>query len=237
MNPRIVVLLGAPGVGKGTYAGIIAPALSLRVVSAGDLVRDEISAGSALGSSIRAASERGDLVPDRLITDLVTKHLLQQQGHSGFMLDGFPRTVKQAQMLSRTHPVHAVMNIRVQEWVAVEKLAGRRVCGKCKQSYNVADVVTHGFEMPARAPPISEDGAEWTCCGQQLIRRADDTPETIKNRLRVYHEETVPLLDFYTQAGILHNFDVKKGVRDAAELQRRIQSAAGLPDSLSESRL
>ena len=232
MNPLRIVMLGAPGSGKGTYSKAIAANIvkylspstqahtTLPVLSSGDLIRSEIAKQSDLGRAAQQASEAGRLVPDALVTSAVLAQLEAYQT-SGYILDGFPRTLAQAESLSN----HAsgsvapttVINVNLATDVIVQKLLGRRVCAKCGVSYNLANVIdpVRGYDMPAMLPPAS--------CAQTLTTRVDDTDQVIAKRLEVYQAETKPLIEWYQEQGLLIDFVVKKGMKDVPILKNKIK--------------
>jgi len=232
-----LVLLGAPGVGKGTFASIIAPKLNFSLVSVGDRIRDEIKQRTTRGLTFKQYTEKGKLVPDELVSSMVHDCLfagpqMVQSSNEGIILDGFPRTLAQAESLTKISEVDGVINICLEEWVAVKKILGRRVCGACKRSFNVASVMTDGFDMPALPPdfdrcpgPLSPAAAAAAGgCPRALERRADDTEAVVRERFRVYGEATAPLVRYYEDRGLLHNFYVTKGIKDTDRLIQLILS-------------
>ena len=219
---RRLALLGAPGVGKGTYARYIGPHYSLPFISTGDLVRAEIASSSLTGQRIKAATNAGQLVDDSLMLALLQVRLSQPDCQSGFLLDGFPRRVTQAQQLAALYDLDLVVNLILREDLLVRKLSARRVCGSCGRNYNVADINDGEYIMPPLLP--SKPGV---CdnCGGGLVQRSDDTESTVKARLRIYDEETLPLVQFYERQGKLVRFEVKKGVQDVPRLLDTIERA------------
>ncbi|MBE6127212.1 MAG: adenylate kinase [Erysipelotrichaceae bacterium] len=199
-----IILMGPPGAGKGTQATRIVDAFHLPHISTGDIFRENISKGTPLGLKAKAIIERGDLVPDDLTIDLVKSRLSQDDCKEGYLLDGFPRTIAQAEALRKMGPeigraVSLVIDITVPDEVLMERIAGRRVCPKCGASYNVNSM------KPAK---------EGICdrCGAELIQRKDDNPESFKIRLDNYYAQTAPLVDFYKAEGIYHHFDGMVGL-------------------------
>jgi adenylate kinase len=194
-----IILMGPPGAGKGTQATRIIDEFNLPHISTGDIFRENISKGTELGLKAKAIIERGDLVPDELTIDLVRSRLSQDDCAKGYLLDGFPRTIAQAEALKTMGPeigraVNLVVDITVPDEVLMERIAGRRVCPKCGASYNVNTM------KPAK---------EGICdrCGAELIQRKDDNPESFKIRLDNYYAQTAPLVDFYKAEGLYHHFD------------------------------
>ncbi len=199
-----IILMGPPGAGKGTQATRIIDAFHLPHISTGDIFRENISKGTPLGLKAKAIIERGDLVPDDLTIDLVKSRLSQDDCKDGYLLDGFPRTIAQAEALREMGPkigraVNLVIDITVPDEVLMERIAGRRVCPKCGASYNVNSM------KPAK---------EGICdrCGAELIQRKDDNPESFKIRLDNYYAQTAPLVDFYKEEGLYHHFDGMEGL-------------------------
>ena len=244
---RSVVFLGAPGVGKGTFAEIIAPRLDLLHLSTGDLVRKAIAEQSELGRRIAADARNGRLVPDDVIVPLVFEQMkAADAGGRGCLLDGFPRTLRQAQMLMERaeRAVQLVVDVQLDEEVAIAKALGRRACADCGKGYNVTDIVAGGYDMPAllpaglRPPRRAEDGLDYcedrACerCGAsplRLRRREDDTYDVVKQRLDSHHQNAAPLQDFFRDRGLYRAFEVKRGIRDAPALEDVVR--AGLAPS------
>ena len=204
-----IILMGPPGAGKGTQATRIVDAFHLPHISTGDIFRENISKGTPLGLKAKAIIERGDLVPDDLTIDLVKSRLSQDDCKEGYLLDGFPRTIAQAEALRKMGPeigraVSLVIDITVPDEVLMERIAGRRVCPKCGASYNVNSM------KPAK---------EGICdrCGAELIQRKDDNPESFKIRLDNYYAQTAPLVDFYKAEGLYHHFDGMVGLEKVTE--------------------
>lgn len=214
-----IILMGPPGAGKGTQATRIIDAFHIPHISTGDIFRENISKGTELGLKAKAIIERGDLVPDDLTIDLVRSRLSQDDCKDGYLLDGFPRTIAQAEALKAMgpeigRPVTLVVDITVPDEVLMERIAGRRVCPKCGASYNV-----HSMK-PAK---------EGVCdrCDSDLIQRKDDNPESFQIRLDNYYAQTAPLVDFYKAEGIYHHFDgmvgLEKVTAQVAELLKAHQ--------------
>ena len=204
-----IILMGPPGAGKGTQATRIIDEFHLPHISTGDIFRENISKGTELGLKAKAIIERGDLVPDDLTIDLVKSRLSQPDCAKGYLLDGFPRTIAQAEALKKMGPeigraVNLVIDITVPDEVLMERIAGRRVCPKCGASYNVTTM------KPAK---------EGICdrCGAELIQRKDDNPESFKIRLDNYYAQTAPLVDFYKAEGLYHHFDGMVGLEKVTE--------------------
>lgn len=217
-----LMFLGAPGTGKGTYASRIAPKLKIPTISTGDLIRDEIKSKTALGKQLAEYTTKGALVPDEVVIDMVVARLKKSDCASGYLLDGFPRTLTQALKLNSIEPLKLVVNIELLEEHLLAKIMGRRVCPCCKSNFNVANIVDekNGVNMP---PLLPKNGDATKCdCGCTLETRADDTEAIVKQRLISYHKDTAPLIGFYKKLGTLQTFTVKKGLADLPKLEELI---------------
>ncbi len=206
----IIVLLGAPGVGKGTQARAICKNFGMSHISTGDILRYEIKKGTELGKKVAEYVESGKLVPDEVIIEIIKKRISGSQLEKGFLMDGFPRNLKQAKMFSEMMNelgigLDRVINIVVDENEIIERLSNRRVCSACKSIFSVNET----DKSLAKCPK----------CGAPLIRRKDDDSEVIRHRLEVYESETRPLIDFYADKGLLVNVD---GSGDKEEITERI---------------
>lgn len=180
-----LILLGAPGAGKGTQAEVISKHLRIPAISTGNMIREAIKNGTELGKQVSAYTTAGKLVPDDLVIGIVAERLKQHDCRHGFILDGFPRTVPQAEALEKMGVnIHKVIEIFVADEKIVERMSGRRMCETCGATY-------HTKYRP------SKDGKTCDLDGGRLIQRADDKPETVMERLRIYHEQTEPLKEFY----------------------------------------
>ncbi|TMW60749.1 hypothetical protein Poli38472_000791 [Pythium oligandrum] len=221
-----IMFLGAPGAGKGTYATRIAPVLQIPTISTGDLVRYEIKHNTPLGEQIKAYNDRGALVPDSIILDMVEKRLQDDDAKRGFILDGFPRTVNQAEEFAKIVDLDLVVNIDLPQWILMDKISGRRVCKTCGTGYNVAFIDQGEYNMPPLLPKV--DGVCDSCGNATLVQRHDDKEEVVRKRLDVYNDETAPLIDFYAAKGSLRTFEVKRGLADLDKLMDLIQNELGL---------
>lgn len=193
-KPLNIVLLGAPGSGKGTQAERIAPAFGLPHVSTGDILRAAVKAGTQLGTAAKRSMDVGELVSDEVVIGIIRERLAEPDTSQGFMLDGFPRTLEQARALDEMladagRSLTLVLLIDVPEDELVQRLAGRRACRSCGKGYNVV------FDPPAK-PGVCD------VCGGELFQRDDDNEATVRNRLTVYRNQTAPLIDYYRAAGI-----------------------------------
>ena len=190
-----IIMLGAPGAGKGTQAKKIASKYNIPHISTGDIFRMNIKNGTELGTKAKSYMDQGLLVPDELVVDLVVDRLKQDDCVNGYVLDGFPRTIPQAKaLLAAREKVDFALNVDVPDENIVRRMGGRRACIRCGATYHVEF-----------APPKVEDTCD--ACGNNLVLRYDDTPETVQKRLGVYHEQTKPLIDYYTEIGILRTID------------------------------
>ena len=208
-----LILLGAPGAGKGTQAEIISKKLHIPTISTGNILREAIKNGTEIGLKAKSFMDNGKLVPDDVIIGIVKERVSRDDCANGFILDGVPRTIPQAEALEQ-QGVHfdRVVSIEIEDSVIEARMTGRRVCGTCGAS----------FHITANPPKV-----EGVCdlCGKELIVRKDDTPETVKNRLKVYHEQTEPLKDFYETLGVLKLVDGNQPIEDAT---RDILAALGI---------
>ena len=186
-----LIMLGAPGAGKGTQAAILSQRLGVPTISTGNMLRSAAKAGTPVGLKAKAYMDAGKLVPDEVIIDIVAQRLAQPDCANGFILDGVPRTIAQAEALEQAG-VHfdTVLSLEISDEEIEARMEGRRFCHKCGATYHVDNA-------PSRVPGVCDQ------CGGQLEQRDDDKPETVKHRLEVYHQETEPLKDFYAQRGIL----------------------------------
>ena len=173
------VFLGPPGVGKGTYSSRAAPLLGIPHISTGDIFREEAAKGTELGNKIKAIMESGGLVSDDIVLDALKERLKKPDAEKGFILDGFPRTIEQAEALGKMFSIDMAMNIHMPEDILIEKITARRVCRECGDLYNVADIRRHGIELPPMLPKVP---GKCDKCGGELYQRKDDTEDAIKVR-------------------------------------------------------
>jgi len=197
-----LIFLGAPGAGKGTLATLLSKDYGIPQISTGDLFRAAVKDGSELGRKVKGIMEKGELVPDSLTVELVRERLAKPDAQQGYILDGFPRTVAQADALAESQKIDAAINFRISDELVIRRLSGRRVCRSCGAIYHIDN-------MPPKV--------EGTCdrCGGELYIRDDDKIESIKNRLRVYKEQTEPLIAYYREEGLLQEIDSSKSPQDS----------------------
>lgn len=211
-----IVMLGAPGAGKGTQAAMICEKYQIPHISTGDIFRSNIKNGTELGKKAKEYMDQGKLVPDELTIQLLLDRVAKEDCAAGYVLDGFPRTIPQAKVLTEAlaktgEKVDYAVNVDVPDANIVHRMSGRRSCPKCGASY-------HTEYIPPKAEGICD------ACGSDLIQREDDKAETVQNRLAVYHDQTQPLIDYYEKAGVLRTVD---GTKDKDEVFRDIVAILG----------
>ena len=194
-----IIMLGAPGAGKGTQAKMIADKYQVPHVSTGDIFRANIKNGTELGMEAKKYMDQGQLVPDELTVKILLDRVAQPDCKNGYVLDGFPRTIPQAEVLDKalaelSESIDYAINVDVPDENIVRRMSGRRACLSCGATYHIEHI-----------PPKKEGICD--TCGQELVLRDDDKPETVLNRLDVYHKQTQPLIDFYTEKGVLESVD------------------------------
>lgn len=199
-----IIMLGAPGAGKGTHAKKITEKFGIPAISTGDIFRENIKNGTELGKKAKEYMDAGNLVPDELVCDLVVDRLKQDDCKNGYILDGFPRTIPQAEALTAAlakddDAIDYALEIFLEDQAIIDRMSGRRVCKSCGATYHVVNI-----------PPKTEGVCDE--CDGELIVRDDDAPETVKKRLDVYHEQTAPLIDYYKKQGILKVIEGSKGL-------------------------
>ena len=201
-----LILLGAPGAGKGTQAEIISEKYNIPTISTGNIIRAALKNGTEMGLKAKSYIDAGNLVPDDVVIGIIKERLAQDDCENGYILDGFPRTIPQAEALDELgFAIDAALSIEVADKEIVKRMSGRRVCEKCGASYHTE------FKKPAK------DGV-CNLCGGNLVIRKDDEPETVKNRLNVYHSETEPLKDYYAASGKLVIVEGQEEVADTTAL-------------------
>lgn len=201
-----LILLGAPGAGKGTQADIVSRKLNIPTISTGNILRAAVKNGTPIGLVAKSYMESGGLVPDEVIIGIVRERLNEPDCKNGYILDGMPRTIGQAQALEDAGVViDTVLVIEISDAEIESRMTGRRTCNQCSATYHV---LTN--------PPKTENVCD--ACGAELVIRKDDEPETVRNRLRVYHQETEPLIDFYKSRGKLKSVDNQPTIEATTEV-------------------
>ena len=207
-----MILLGAPGAGKGTQAEILNKELGIPTISTGNILRAAVKNGTPTGLKAKEYMDAGKLVPDEVIIGVITERLQEEDCAKGYILDGVPRTIAQAEALEKAGiAFDAVVSIEISDEEIMERMGGRRVCEACGSSYHVVAV-----------PPKQEGICD--ACGGKLVQRKDDAPETVKARLQVYHNETEPLKNFYESRGLLKSVD---NLPSVADMSKAILKALG----------
>ena len=201
-----IIMLGAPGAGKGTQAKMIAEKYGIPHVSTGDIFRANIKNGTELGMEAKKYMDQGQLVPDELTVKILLDRVAQDDCKNGYVLDGFPRTIPQAEVLDKAltelgDAIDFAIDVNVPDESIVKRMSGRRACLSCGATYHVEHI-----------PPKKEGICDK--CGQELVLRDDDKPETVLNRLKVYHDQTQPLIDFYTRKNVLKTVDGTKDMKE-----------------------
>ncbi|MBQ0014910.1 MAG: adenylate kinase [Oscillospiraceae bacterium] len=205
-----IIFLGAPGAGKGTQAEIVAEKYNIPTISTGNIIREALKNGTEMGLIAKAYTEAGQLVPDEVVIGIIKERLAKGDCENGFILDGFPRTIPQAEALDAMGIViNKVVDIEVPDEAIAERMTGRRVCPDCGASYHLVN------KKPAK---------EGICdaCGAALIQRKDDAPETVADRLKVYHDQTEPLKGYYEKTGKL---EIVEGLGSVADITARVIKA------------
>ena len=201
-----LILLGAPGAGKGTQAEVICKALNIPAISTGNIIREALAQGTEMGLKAKSFMDAGQLVPDDVVIGIIKERLAKDDCANGFILDGFPRTIPQAEALDTMGVIiDKVIDIEVPDEKIAARMSGRRVCKDCGSSYH----------LEYKAPK-----AEGVCdaCDGELIQRKDDAPETVLDRLAVYHKQTEPLKDYYSKKGILRIVEGQEEIADTSAL-------------------
>jgi len=204
-----LIFLGPPGAGKGTLAGLVSKEYGIPQISTGDIFRDASKRETELGKKVKEIVGRGDLVPDELTVSLVRERLAQPDALGGYILDGFPRTIPQAEALDGFQGIDAVVNFTIRDEAVIERLSGRLVCRNCGAIYHIKN-------MPPKVPGVCD------VCGGPLYTRPDDTRESIANRLEVYRKQTEPLIAYYRKKKLLRDIDSSKSPGDTMGQIRRV---------------
>jgi len=206
-----LVFIGPPGIGKGTYASILSRKYGIPHISTGDIFREEIAKGTELGRKVKEYVEKGLLVPDEIVIEVVKQRLSQPDCQKGFILDGFPRTLKQAEALDQITTIDAAVLFEAPVEVIIERVSGRLVCPKCGAIYHVK-------WRPPKKPGICD------VCGSQLVRREDDRPEVVRRRYEIYKQTFEPIIDYYRRKGILIEINAAREAEEVvADLERALR--------------
>ncbi len=204
-----LILMGPPGAGKGTQAKRLEKNHGIVQLSTGDMLRAEAASGSAIGHKVKGIMDSGNLCPDELIIELIASRIEKEDGRNGFILDGFPRTPRQAEALDKMlkakgMKIDHVIELAVDDGVLVKRITGRYTCAKCGTGYH------DEFQKPAK-PGVCDK-----CGGREFNRRADDTAETVRARLKAYHEQTAPVIAYYRKKGVMKSVDGMAAIDDVA---------------------
>ncbi|MET1160526.1 MAG: adenylate kinase [Thermoprotei archaeon] len=211
-----IVFIGPPGAGKGTYAQYLREKYCIPHIATGDIFREEIAKGTELGKRVKEYIDKGLLVPDEIVIEVVKNRLSQPDAQRGFILDGFPRTLNQAKALDQITSIDAVVYLDVSEDVAVKRISGRRICPVCGRVYNI-----YYEPKPREDEKCDYDGAK-------LIQREDDKPEVVRTRYRVFHETFKPIIEYYREKGLLVVIDANRSIKEVAPELEKILREKGI---------
>lgn len=200
-----LIFFGPPGTGKGTYASRAGPKLGIPHISTGDIFRAAVKEGTELGKKVDSIMKAGDLVDDTTVNAIAKERLEKEDCKKGYILDGYPRTMNQANFLESFSKTDLVINFVLEESILLEKALARRVCKQCGKIYNIADIKRDGIHMP---PLLPKEGGKCDECGNELIQRKDDNEGTIKDRILMYRKQSEPLVEFYREKDILRDVNV-----------------------------
>jgi len=207
-----IVLLGSPGVGKGTYAKRISKIYDIPQISTGDMFREAIKNKTEIGLKAKEYMNKGELVPDDVTIEIVNERLKQDDCKNGFMLDGFPRTIPQADALSDVIDINKVLNFTASDEVIIDRLSGRRVCKSCGAIFHIRNIIP-------KTEGICDN------CGGELYQRDDDKPESVKKRLDVYKKQTAPLIGYYKEKELLADIDANKPIKQVDKIITDVRNA------------
>lgn len=200
-----LILLGAPGAGKGTLASYLIEKMGIPSISTGNILREAIKNNTPLGQKAKGFMDAGQLVPDELVINLLEERISQRDCKSGFILDGFPRTIPQAEALDKIADIDCALSLEVPYEVIAKRMTGRRVCLRCGATYHIE-------ANPPRVEGVCD------ICGDKLVIRSDDQPDVVKRRRETYHEQTEPLKDYYESQGKLKSIDGTQGIQETKKL-------------------
>ncbi len=210
-----LVFIGPPGIGKGTYASMLSKKYGIPHISTGDIFREEIAKGTELGKKVKEYVEKGLLVPDDIVIEVVRRRLSQPDCRRGFILDGFPRTLRQAEELEKITTIDAAILFEAPLEVIIERVSGRLVCPKCGAVYHIK-------WRPPKTPGICD------VCGSQLVRRKDDEPEVVRRRYELYLQTFTPIIEFYRRKGLLIEIDASREAEEVVADLERILKERGI---------
>jgi adenylate kinase len=200
-----LIALGSPGVGKGTYAKEIVEKYNITTISTGDLFRENIKNETEVGKKVKEIIDAGRLVPDEITVEMMRERLSRDDIKNGFILDGFPRTIPQAEALAEFTEIDMALNFKANKDIIMQRLTGRRTCSKCGATFHVINI-----------PPKVENVCDK--CGGELVQRSDELPEVIEERLKVYEEQTAPLIDYYKEKGLLKEITINEDMGKYREI-------------------
>lgn len=210
-----LVVMGAPGVGKGTYTKLLSKRYKLPHISTGDMFREEIKKGRELGKLAKEIIDKGNLVPDDITTNMLKKRLKKSDCGNGFILDGYPRNIQQAKSLENITNIDKVINFVAPDEVITNRVSGRIICKKCGAIYHIKNI-----------PPKKQGICD--ACGGELYQREDDNPESVKIRLKIYHEKTALLIEYYKKKGLLADVDVSSPYKEYMKVLKQVDKALGI---------
>ncbi len=210
-----LVFIGPPGIGKGTYASMLSKKYGIPHISTGDIFREEIAKGTELGKKVKEYVEKGLLVPDDIVIEVVRRRLSQPDCRRGFILDGFPRTLRQAEELEKITTIDAAILFEAPLEVVIERVSGRLVCPKCGAVYHIK-------WRPPKTPGICD------VCGSQLVRRKDDEPEVVRRRYELYLQTFTPIIEFYRRKGLLIEIDASREAEEVVADLEHILKQRGI---------
>ncbi len=210
-----LVFIGPPGIGKGTYASMLSKKYGIPHISTGDIFREEIAKGTELGKKVKEYVEKGLLVPDDIVIEVVRRRLSQPDCRRGFILDGFPRTLRQAEELEKITTIDAAILFEAPLEVIIERVSGRLVCPKCGAVYHIK-------WRPPKTPGICD------VCGSQLVRRKDDEPEVVRRRYELYLQTFTPIIEFYRRKGLLIEIDASREAEEVVADLEHILKQRGI---------
>jgi len=202
-----IVIIGPQGSGKGTHSDILSKKLGIPHISTGDMFREEVKKGTELGKTLEKYMNEGKLVPDEIVNEVMKKRLSEDDCKNGFILDGYPRNLNQAKMLDKIAKIDHVIYLDISDEKAIERISNRRQCRNCNAIYNL-------ITIPPKKPGVCDK------CGGPLYQRDDDKPDAVKERLKIFHEVTKPIIDYYRERGIL---DIVNSESEVEETQRKIE--------------